>query len=209
MPALTSLSVLLGGLSLVDAAETAGEHPSVKTGSRVAGWISDSMYPVCYGTPIVLHLSESIRDRASARQAVNAQLLATGLTEALKSLTDEPRPRRPECDRGFPSGHASAVWALATVLAHNYPEHEEVAYSYAVAMTWARRATRWHTWAQSLAGSLLGWACARVELNQSDGLFLHVSKPLPEDGEPASFRGNDPLAALDCGTALLEFRLSF
>lgn len=154
---------------------TAHPAPSrIKTGSNVADWIGDTVRPLGIGLPLVLYATGDYANRRAARQIVNAEALALLVSEGLKRLTHEPRPRQPDASDGFPSGHAAAAWAMATVVAHDYPEHSGLAYAYAAAVTWSRRGSRWHTWAQALAGSFVGWLAGRIELNQSDGLFIHV-----------------------------------
>lgn len=191
-------------------AETAGKEPPPKTGSRLAGWVSETLRPVGFGVPIGLYLSGSDRDRRAARRIANAELLANGVTEIIKEATDQPRPRDPGAEDGLPSGHATTAWALATVLGHEYPAHEEAFYGYAALMTWSRRAGRYHTWAQALAGAVVGWGCARLELNSSDGLLLHVSDPPAQGAEELlSSLGPRDLVLPSAGLTVLDLHWSF
>jgi len=140
----------------------------------------------------------------------NAELLANGVAEIIKQVTDQPRPRDPTAEDGLPSRHAATAWALVTVLAHEYPAHEEAFYGYAALTTWSRRASRHHTWAQALAGAVVGWGCARLELDSSDGLLFHVSDP-PADGpqELLSDLGPSEPMLPDVGLSLIDLRWSF
>lgn len=64
----------------------------------------------------------------------------------------------------FPSGHASGAFAIATVLAHQYPTHGIVpllAYGTAAAIGYARMAQQAHWLSDVVAGGFLGYGCAR------------------------------------------------
>ena len=150
------------------------QQAPIKTGSNVGEWISDLAWPVGVGVPVGLYAFGGERGRVAAKRAANAELLAVMISEALKRVIDEPRPRQPWARDGFPSGHAAGAWALSTILAHEYPQHKEAFYAYALAMTWARRGSRWHTWAQALAGGFIGWLAAKIEIHDRDGLFFHI-----------------------------------
>ena len=160
-----------GGESSVDR-QSSGEK--VKKGSNVAQWISDTVRPLSIGVPIALYLAGDHYDRDAARHMFNAQGLGQLVVRLLKNATDEPRPRDPHASDGFPSGHAAAAWALATVVADQYSDYKWWAYAWATAATWSRRGARHHTWAQALAGAFIGWGAARIELSSSHGLFLHT-----------------------------------
>ncbi len=146
----------------------------IKKGSNVAEWISDTVKPLTIGVPVVLYLTGDRDHRDAAKHMINAQALGQLVVKILKNTTDEPRPREPWDDDGFPSGHAAAAWALATVVADQYPDYKWPAYAWAAAATWSRRGARYHTWAQALAGAFIGWGAARLELSSSHGLFLHT-----------------------------------
>lgn len=57
----------------------------------------------------------------------------------------------------FPSGHATAAWALAALLTAYYPRWRWVFFSAATAVCWARLHLDRHYPADLLAGALLGW----------------------------------------------------
>ncbi|MBC7286860.1 MAG: phosphatase PAP2 family protein [Armatimonadetes bacterium] len=165
-----------------------------KTGSDVAEWISDTVYPLVVGVPLALYLSGGQHNCDAARHIFNAQVLSQAVVEALKRATDQPRPRDAEATDGFPSGHSAGAWALATVVAHEYPECKWPAYAWAAAVTWARRGARYHTWAQTLAGAFIGWGAARVELSSRRGLFLHTAGDVSEDLAASLGAESEPLS---------------
>jgi membrane-associated phospholipid phosphatase len=99
-------------------------------------------------------------------------LIDTSLAvEALKLVADRSRPYqdgakgRFEDDpnrwsSGFPSGHAISTWALASVIAHEYPHPLIIpitAYALATTVVVARVGARQHFPGDVMAGSAMGW----------------------------------------------------
>ena len=64
----------------------------------------------------------------------------------------------------FPSGHATAAWALAALLAAYYPRWRWVFYAGAMAVCWARIQLNCHYPADVVAGGVLGWFTAQAIL---------------------------------------------
>jgi membrane-associated phospholipid phosphatase len=61
---------------------------------------------------------------------------------------------------GFPSGHAISTWALASVIAHQYPHPRIIpilAYGLAGTVVVARVGARQHFPSDVVAGSAMGW----------------------------------------------------
>jgi len=96
----------------------------------------------------------------------------TILELALKSVFDRQRPTEghgngefeastgPRYNSSFPSGHAIETFALASVLAHEYPHKRWVkilAYTYAGGVVGARLAANKHFPGDVLAGGAMGW----------------------------------------------------
>jgi len=68
----------------------------------------------------------------------------------------------------FPSGHATQAWAIASVVAHEYPNRKWipfVAYSYATAVSASRVAAREHFPSDVFVGSVLGYFIGRFVVN--------------------------------------------
>jgi membrane-associated phospholipid phosphatase len=91
---------------------------------------------------------------------------------ALKSVFDRQRPLQangngefeaattPRYNSSFPSGHAIETFAIASVIAHEYPHKRWVkilAYSYAGGVVGARLAARQHFPGDVMAGGVIGW----------------------------------------------------
>ena len=71
----------------------------------------------------------------------------------------------------FPSGHATGIWATATVLAHQYPTHHIVptlAYGSAVAISYSRMVVNAHFLSDIVVGGLIGYGCARQVIGSHD-----------------------------------------
>lgn len=93
------------------------------------------------------------------------------LGEAVKLVADRARPYEPggtgrfengrsRWNSGFPSGHALSTWAMASVIAHQYPHPRIVpiiAYALASTVVVARVGARQHFPGDVVAGSALGW----------------------------------------------------
>jgi membrane-associated phospholipid phosphatase len=91
---------------------------------------------------------------------------------AMKSIFDRQRPLEGQGNgefgassgarysSSFPSGHAIETFALASVLAHEYPHKRWVqvlAYSYAAGVAGARLASKQHFPGDVMAGGAIGW----------------------------------------------------
>ncbi|MGI8813471.1 MAG: phosphatase PAP2 family protein [Pyrinomonadaceae bacterium] len=99
-------------------------------------------------------------------------LIDTGIvTQVLKFATQRPRPN---ADNGhgrffttgnaFPSGHASTVWSVATVIAYEYHDHPFIrygAYAGAIAVSMSRYSGRNHFLSDIVVGSAIGFGVGR------------------------------------------------
>jgi len=93
------------------------------------------------------------------------------LAEAIKSLVREKRPDSDAHD-SFPSGHATAAFAVATLESDLHPHQAALWYLGATLISLSRIRLRRHTTGDVVAGAVLGAGTARVELNQPRGLVL-------------------------------------
>ena len=153
-----------------------------------AQWLSDraqpsTMIPIAAGIGVIGMLG-SPRERETSTMLMESLLTSSVWTGALKELTRRERPREtaeelpdfagpgaafydegtPSGLRSFPSGHTSGAWAMATVVAHQYPAHGIVpllAYGTAVAMGYSRMVVGAHWFSDVVAGGLIGYGCAR------------------------------------------------
>jgi membrane-associated phospholipid phosphatase len=124
----------------------------------------------------------------SAEALIDSGIVAQGL----KFITQRPRPNndngRGRFFRGgnsFPSGHATSVWSLATVIAYEYHDRPLVrygAFAMAAAVSLSRYTGRNHFLSDVLVGGAIGYGIGRfvyhkrhVEINQS-GDELSIKK---------------------------------
>ncbi len=117
--------------------------------------------------------------RSATYDASQSIIIASVYTFALKSATHRERPDGSN-HRSFPSGHASAAFAWATVLGRHYGLEVEIpAYAVASLIAGSRLAHRAHYLSDIVAGATLGHAVARTVVRGNSR---------PAAGEPA-----DPL----------------
>lgn len=90
-------------------------------------------------------------------KAVGATCLATSI---LKYVVNEKRPNT-NALTSFPSGHTSAAFAMATVLAEYKPQYKWPAYTLASAIGFSRVEAGSHYWQDVAAGALLGHYIAK------------------------------------------------
>ena len=142
------------------------------------------------GVAAAFYLIGRARGNARARETglLSAEaLIDSGIVvEALKAITQRPRPRVDNAsgeffDKGnsFPSGHAINAWSLATVIAYEYGQHRPLirfgAYGLATAVSLSRYTGRNHFLSDVLVGSALGYGIGRFVY------FKHHDASLDED----------------------------
>lgn len=88
-------------------------------------------------------------------------LVTTGiLTEMIKRTVREKRPNS-GARNSFPSGHTSAAFAMATVVADYKPQYKLLAYGTAAVIGWSRVEVEAHHWQDVVAGAALGYFTAK------------------------------------------------
>ena len=92
-------------------------------------------------------------------------------SEGLKRAFHKKRPDGSNYE-SFPSGHATAAFAVATMQANYHPKQAIFWYAGATAIAASRVKLRRHYTVDVLAGAALGYATARLELGQNRGLLL-------------------------------------
>jgi membrane-associated phospholipid phosphatase len=116
-----------------------------------------------------------LRDDPKAREVgvlgAEAMLDTLIVVEVLKPIAGRNRPNAQnepghffEGGNGFPSGHAIASWALASVIAHEYSKSKLVpiiAYGLAAVVSGSRFAARQHYASDILVGAGMGWFIGR------------------------------------------------
>jgi membrane-associated phospholipid phosphatase len=165
------------------AALVASDHWTVKQLPNSSGQISVSTWgsrfgaaytliPVSAGFYFIGTGSHNERFRETGLIGFEALIDANLMVEAVKLVTDRARPLESDgkghfedspggrWNSSFPSGHAISVWAMASVIAHQYPHRRIVpviAYGLASTVVLARVGARQHFPGDVVAGSAMGW----------------------------------------------------
>jgi membrane-associated phospholipid phosphatase len=131
-----------------------------------------SLIPISAGFYLIGSRTHNERFRETGLIGMEALIDASLVVTALKLATDRARPLESDgkghfldgtngrWSSGFPSGHAISVWALASVVAHQYPHRRMapiLAYGLASTVVMARVGARKHFPGDVLAGSAMGW----------------------------------------------------
>ena len=93
------------------------------------------------------------------------------LAEGLKALVREKRPDSSSHD-SFPSGHATAAFAVAAAESAFHPHQAPLWYLGAVLIAASRVRLHRHTVGDVVAGAALGYGVTRLELSAPRGLIL-------------------------------------
>ncbi len=104
-------------------------------------------------------------------RTVDALLTSTLITEVLKKTTHEKRPDGSDYE-SFPSGHATAAFAVATMQSHYHPKQAPFWYTGAALISYSRVKLNRHYYKDVVAGATVGYFTARWQLSQSRGLIL-------------------------------------
>ncbi len=182
------------------------EKGLIKVGKLLSTY-GEAVYamPIIVGFGAYGWLAHSSREKETFFMVTEALATSSTWTGLLKVGSGRERPSQreaPESDwtgpfgifsretniRGkqfmsFPSGHSSAIWSIATVLAHQYPRYYIVpalSYSIATAVAYSRMVVDAHWLSDIVVGSALGYLCARQVLRDN-------SKPGPRDGPISAF----------------------
>ncbi len=124
------------------------------------------------GAGTLLPLVEDGKDgQQHAIRTADALISSTIIAEGLKQVVHKRRPDGSD-NQSFPSGHATAVFAVATMQAHYHPKQAVLWYAGATAIAASRVKLHKHYTVDVLAGAALGFAGARLELRQNRGLIL-------------------------------------
>ncbi len=150
---------------------------------QVARGISRESRPVVFWTIMSMSASSQAEVRATGQRAADALIVTGAATTLLKRLTNMPRPASddprlvklglapPPDGKGFPSGHASAAFAFATVMANADRENRYLWYGLAGMVGWSRvEVGAHHVW-DVVAGAALGSYIGSRSLHSDGGLL--------------------------------------
>jgi len=103
--------------------------------------------------------------REHALRTADALFVSVSFSEGLKALTHVKRPDSTAHD-SFPSGHATAAFAVATMESEFHPREAPLWYAGAAAIADSRVVLHRHRWSDVVAGAALGFGTAKWELSQ-------------------------------------------
>lgn len=171
-PQATFLAVLLGISSQLsgaraDSLDQFGLHKA-RGEAKFASGTGNALF-LAAGTLLPL-LGGKSGEQQTVR-TLDALLIAVPATEALKFLTHEERPDG-SSNSSFPSGHASAAFAVAAMQAHFHPHQKLLWYGGATLIGASRVQLERHYWHDVIAGAALGYFSTQIELKAPRGLIL-------------------------------------
>jgi membrane-associated phospholipid phosphatase len=183
----------IGGIALLVGTDPTSKDwltPDPADGSTLRGYAQDysnALLPITAVTVAAFGaaalVSDNRREKDTTEFLVRTLVTANAWTEAFKFMTGRQRPRETAGGhsdwtgpggifgarddggnyRSFPSGHSTTAWAIATVVAHQYPSHHIVpilAYTSAAAMSYSRMVVEAHWLSDVVVGALIGYGCA-------------------------------------------------
>jgi len=120
------------------------------------------------GLPLLTDGKDGKNHALRAADALGTSVL---LAEGLKNIVREKRPDANSRD-SFPSGHATAAFAVATVESQFHPKQAVLWYAGATYISYSRVRLNRHYAQDVIAGAALGYFTARLELSRPRGLIL-------------------------------------
>ena len=156
-------------LCLAAAAPSASADSPARNAAKFASGNGNIIYlAAAVGLPL---LSDGSDGRNHALRAADAIGTSVVLAEGLKYLVREKRPDSNTLD-SFPSGHATAAFAAATVESDLHPKQAPYWFLGATLISLSRLRLHRHYPQDVIAGALLGYGTARLELSAPRGLIL-------------------------------------
>lgn len=147
--------------------------PAASTAHDAADFLSGKGNLIFLGAGIVEPLlTDHPNGTGHALREIDAIGTAVAASEILKVVTNERRPDDPKSHDSFPSGHATAAFALASNLSSFHPRQAPFWYLGAAAIGWSRVELRRHRTTDVLAGAALGYWVGKVEARSRHGLML-------------------------------------
>ena len=162
--------------------------PESNTQLNISRWASRAgadytIYPLTALFYFYGKAEDNPRARDTARIGIEALADSEITVNAMKTITQRPRPETKGASiafwRGgdaFPSGHSIQAWALARVVALEFPQHRVfpiLAYGLASTVSVARVAGRRHSPSDAFVGSAMGFFIG-------DYVYRHHHAPSPK-----------------------------
>lgn len=158
-------------ICVMSALSTGAAHadsPARKAATFASGSGNIIYLAAAVGLPL---LSDGHNGTNHALRAADATGSSLVVAEGLKYLFREKRPDSNAHD-SFPSGHATAAFAAATVESDLHPKQAPLWFLGATAISLSRVRLNQHYPRDVIAGTALGYGMARLELSAPRGLIL-------------------------------------
>jgi hypothetical protein len=127
---------------------------------------------VYLGAGLIAPLLEDGKDgEQHSMRTFDSVLTSTIITEVLKNVTHEKRPDGSNF-KSFPSGHATAAFAVATMESEYHPKQSLFWYAGATTIAVSRVQLNKHHWHDVAAGAAVGYFTSKFELHHKHGLIL-------------------------------------
>lgn len=163
-----NLCAILLCASLCSPLAARADSPARKASNFASG--SGNIIYLALGVGLPL-LSDGAQGRNHALRAADSIGTSVLLTEGLKSLFKEKRPDSNAHD-SFPSGHATAAFAVATAESSFHPKQAPLWFLGATLISYSRVRLHRHTVGDIIAGAGIGYGITRLELSAPHGLIL-------------------------------------
>lgn len=140
--------------------------------SSEAKFASGAGNVIYLGVGTLLPLLEDGKDgKEHAARTADSVFTSTLLTELLKHVVREKRPHS-EDRTSFPSGHATAAFAVATMESQYHPKQALLWYGGATLIGVSRVQLHRHFTHDVIAGAAVGYFTSKFELKRPHGLLL-------------------------------------
>jgi len=171
-PVSPATSIVQSGQADVHLRSSAASTTSSTKQPSWAKFASGSGTILFLGAGTLLPLIEDGRDKKDhSLRTADSLVTATLITEGLKRIVREKRPDNNERN-SFPSGHATAAFAVATMQAHFHPNQAILWYAGASLIAYSRVRLRRHYTQDVLAGAAIGIVTARLEIASKRGFLF-------------------------------------
>ena len=180
--ALATTAALLPLFCAVISPAHAQDATKTTTGIRALRFLSGTGNLAYLGFGVLRPLlTDGDRGRNRTLRTGDALVVSVALSEGLKLATRERRPDGTERN-SFPSGHATAAFAVAAMESHYHHREAPLWYGGAVLIAASRVGLHRHYIHDVLAGALLGYATAEVERRQKRGILVGPFLKTDKDG---------------------------
>ncbi len=140
--------------------------------SGAAKFVSGAGTAIYLGVGTLLPLLKDGKDgKERSIRIADSVLTSTLISEVLKNVVHEKRPDGSD-NKSFPSSHATAAFAVATMQSHYHPKQALLWYGGATLIAASRVQLDKHHWHDVAAGAALGYFVSKFELKRPRGLLL-------------------------------------